>query len=260
MHKNDPDKPPFDSQPSPPPPPPTHMNEPSIANTLVSMLYLVLTIAELSLQFGLLAVATAITFIPGQQQLVAEHSISPSDYVMSLPPSPSTTVQLHLPCRTFRPLYLPIRHFLRLFPQTEDLDTEWFATERMQSEDIDMYDEHGEYDHGLHLEDLTQDDLEMDGAEAAAVTQSTMSSLTDTLENSFSAILSPTVVLDHTSMLPSSDELICDSCRQHKEHYNNLHPEMATINNIGWHCSPPSGSRVWFVVAVGRNIGVFDSW
>lgn len=266
MHQHNPDKPPFNLQPYPPPPP--YTNETSIVNALVSMFYLALTVAELSLQLGLLAVATVVNFLPGQQQLATDHSLrhnislNPSDHITSPspPPSPSTAAQPHLSHRTFRPLYLPIRHFLRLFPQTEAPDTEWFATERVQSEDVDMYDEHGEYNHGLHLEDLTQDDLDMDEAEATAVTQSTISP-TDTSENISSVTSSPTISLDRDStFLPSSGELICDNCRVHRDHYDNLHPEMATISNIGWHCSPPSGSRVWFVVSVGRNIGVFDSW
>lgn len=263
MHKRDPDdEPPFNLQPTPPHP---LLNEPSIANSVVSLLYLVLTIVELSLQLGLLAVATATNSIP-QQQPASENSLhlniglSPSNHTMSLPPSPSTTVQPDLSPRTFRPHYLPIRDFLRLFPHTETPDTEWFATERMQSEDVDMYDDHGEYEHGLHLEDLTQDDLDMDGAEAAAVTQSTIS-LNDTFGNHSSVTLSPAVSLEHNStLLPSSGEGICDNCRLNREHYDNLHPETATVSTVGWDCSPPSGSRLWFVVAVGRNIGVFDNW
>lgn len=260
MHKHDPDEPPSNPQPLPP------LNEPSIAKALVSMFYLALSVAELSLQLGVLAVATTINFIPGPQQAVINHSLevevsrSPTSHTTSLPPSPAATALVHLPQRTFRPHYLPLRDYLRLFPQVEAPDAEWFATERMQSEDVDLYDEYGEYDHGLHLEDLTQDDLEMDEAEVAAVTQST-ASLTITLANSTPVISAPAVSIDHnTTSSLSSVEPICDNCRAHRQHYDYPHPEMATIDSVGWHCSPPSESRAWFVIAVGRNIGVFDSW
>lgn len=282
MHKAYPEpepSPPENNSPSP--------TAPSIKSAIASTVYLVFAVAELSLQLSLLAVATAINLIPFQQQPVANTmqlstsatdqssdplihpmddgtalSHSTAEYAPSPAPSPSTPVQPLLESHIFRPHYLSIRQFLRLFPLTEPMDTEWFATEVIRSEDINLYDEHGEYETGLHLEDLTQADLDMDDDEVAVVTQS-VASLADTFGNTSSVILAPSPVSTHSASIvtvSSPVPILCDNCRTNYNPFDDAYPETATISNIGWYCSPVSESRAWFVVPVGRNIGVFDNW
>lgn len=283
MQKSDPDGPPVPQQPisaDDEAEMTSTLDQPqalSIVTALVSTLYMALTLAELSIQLTLLAVATAIDFIPVPQPVNGTVQLSSStgpteissdsgrasartsiEHIDTPPSSPSSTVVQLLPePRTFRPHYLPIRDFLRLFPHTDAPDAPWHATESMRSEDADLYDDHGEYDHGLQLWDLTQEDLEMDDIEAAEVTHSNMS-VTET----FGLIPSPVSSLSATSSVtsPSPDIIMCPNCRMHRNHYNFSRPEAATLDNIGWHCSPPSESAVWFVVAVGRRISVFDNW
>lgn len=142
------------------------------------------------------------------------------------------------------------------------MDTKWFATETIRSEDVNLYDEHGEYETGLHLEDLTRADLEMDDEEAAVVTQS-VASFAGTFGNSSSVILASSPVSTHSASIitvSSPVPTLCDNCRANCDSFDGAYPEPATISNIGWYCSPVSESQAWFVVSVGRNIGVFDNW
>lgn len=311
MHKYD-----LDRTPSASPPANSRENEPlqdiqpferpglpSIATALARIFYLVLTVTELSLQLALLAVVAAIGFIPAQHPVndatlsnsptrIFAHPVAPehspefsvlagapqslTSQTSSPEHSPSASIQsLPMP-RTFRPYYLPIVHFLRLFPHTEEPDAEWHTPEPICSEEIDLYDDLGEYNHGLQLEDLTQDDLALDDAEVAELARSCVS-IADTFGNhpsvilttpsSSSTTLAPPADLictttpssDSTTLAPPAD-LICANCRAHRDHYDNSHPETATLQNIGWYCSPSSTSRAWFVVSVGRMIGVFDNW
>ncbi|KZP34011.1 hypothetical protein FIBSPDRAFT_881471 [Athelia psychrophila] len=252
----------------------------TVSTLALSVACLAISIAELGIQLGLLAISAASSALPLDAMpataslIVNEHSAgntgSPSP---SEPPSTQLSVnELTAPSsgppitagpRIYRPPYITIEQLHNLFPRGDTPNAPWLPAEEIVSEDADLYDEHGDWDHGLDLHNLNQEDLEMDEDEEEEVMRINNPQITASVSETIS--ISPSPTLSPTSVnSPPSYSIVCPTCRRTSLYIDTTNywtlRDSPTIDNIGWYCSPASSSPKWFKVAVGRRIGVFDNW
>lgn len=116
--------------------------------------------------------------------------------------------------QSYRPAFIIIAKLRNLFPQSKPGDTPWFPAEKVASEDVNLYDETGEWDHRLNLYGLTPADFAMDADEEADITRINAShldaSMAETFSNSNPYVLLPSYA---TNVIPPlCYDIICTHC------------------------------------------------
>lgn len=258
----------------------------TVSTLALSVACLAISIVELSIQLGLLAVSAASSALPSNAMpamaspIVNEcgagsiRSLSPSEPPSTLVTAvnergvnelsaPSSGSPITAEPRIYRPPYITIEQLHNLFPHSDAPDAPWLPAEIITSEDVDLYDEHGDWNHGLDLHNLTQEDLEMDEDEEKEVMHTNNPQITASVSETISIPPSPTLSVTSENT-PLSYNIVCPNCQRTSSYIDTTNHwtlrSSPTIDNIGWYCSQASSSPNWFKVAVGRRIGVFDNW